>query len=377
MRLFSLCTGALAVAMLSGAAALAADAKVAGAPFGKAPDGSSVELFTLTNSHGMEARIMTWGAAVVSLKVPDAQGHLGDVVLGFDDLDGYLKHDFFAGKVVGRYANRIGQARFTLDGKEYKIGANDGRNSLHGGRQGFDKRLWTPVKADRRSIELQYKSQDGEEGYPGNLLATVRYTLADDNELRIDYTATTDKDTVVNLSNHSYFNLAGAGNGTILDEDLQIDADRYTPVTKELIPTGELPGVAGTPMDFRKPTRIGARIDAAFEQLKFGMGYDHNWVLNKPKPGLSLAARLHDPSSGRVMEVLTTEPGLQFYSGNMMARQSVTGKAGQVYVWRGALCLETQHFPDSPNHPAFPSTELKPGQTYRSTTVFRFTVDRK
>ncbi len=376
MRLLTLCTCALVVAAFSGPAAFAEDGKAAGAPFGKAPDGRSVELFTLTNSHGMEARIMTWGAGLVSLKVPDAQGHLGDVVLGFDDLDGYLKHDFFAGKVVGRYANRIGQARFTLDGKEYKLSANDGRNSLHGGRQGFDKRLWTAVKADRHSLELQYKSQDGEEGYPGDLLATVRYTLTDDNELRIDYTATTDKDTVVNLSNHSYFNLGGAGNGTILDQDLQIDAGRYTPVTKELIPTGELPSVAGTPMDFRKPTRIGARIDAAFEQLKFGMGYDHNWVLDKPKPGLTLAARLHDPRSGRVMEVLTTEPGLQFYSGNMMARE-VTGKAGKVYVHRGALCLETQHFPDSPNHPNFPSTELKPGQTFRSTTVFRFSVERK
>ena len=376
MRLFSLFTYALAVATLSVPAALAEDAKVAGTPFGKAPDGRSVEVFALTNSHGMEARIMTWGAALVSLKVPDAQGRLGDVVLGFDDLDGYLKHDFFAGKVVGRYANRIGQARFTLDGKEYKIGANDSGNTLHGGFKGFDKRLWTLLKADRRSVELQYKSQDLEEGYPGNLVATVRYTLTDDNELRIDYTATTDKDTVLNLSNHSYFNLGGAGNGTILDEDLQIDADRYTPVTKELIPTGELPGVAGTPMDFRKATRIGARIDAADEQLKFGKGYDHNWVLTKPKAGLTLAARLHDPRSGRVMEVLTTEPGVQFYSGNMMAPQ-VTGKAGQVYVRRGALCLETQHFPDSPNHANFPSTELKPGQTYRSTTVFRFSVDRK
>jgi len=377
MQSLSLGTLALAVAMLSGPAALAQDAKAAGAPFGKAPDGRSVELYTLTNSHGMEARIMTWGAGLVSLKVPDAQGHLGDVVLGFDDLDGYLQHDFFAGKVVGRYANRIGQARFTLDAKEYKIGANDGKNSLHGGFKGFDKRLWTVLKAGPRSIELQYKSPDGEEGYPGNLVATVRYTVTDDNELRIDYTATTDKDTVVNLSNHSYFNLGGAGNGTILDEDLEINADRFTPVTKELIPTGELPDVAGTPMDFRKPTRIGERIDGAYEQLKFGGGYDHNWVLNKPKPGLTLAARLHDPHSGRVMEVLTTEPGVQFYSGNMMSRQPVTGKGGQVYVRRGALCLETQHFPDSPNHPSFPTTELKPGQTYRGTTVFRFSVDRK
>ena len=367
MRHFGFCVGALA---------LTTCALAAGTPFGKTPDGKAVELFTLANGHGMEARIMTWGAALVSLQVPDAQGRSGDVVLGFDDLDGYLKHDFFSGKVVGRYANRIGQARFTLGGHEYKVGANDGRNSLHGGRRGFDKRLWTVLKADAHSLELQYKSPDGEEGYPGNLVVTVRYTLTDDNELLIEYTATTDKDTVVNLSNHSYFNLAGAGKGTILDEDLEIDADRFTPVTAELIPTGELPSVTGTPLDFRKPTRIGARIDADFQQSKFGGGYDHNWVLNKPKPGLTLAARLHDPSSGRVMEVRTTEPGVQFYSGNMMVGQ-VTGKAGGVYVRRGGLCLETQHFPDSPNQPTFPSTELKPGQTYRSTTVFRFSVDKK
>jgi aldose 1-epimerase len=346
-----------------------------GAPFGKSPEGQAVELFTLKNSHGMEARIMTWGAAVVSLKVPDAAGNPGDVVLGFDDLDGYLKHDFFAGKVVGRYANRIGKARFTLDGKVYKLAVNNGVNTLHGGRRGFDKRLWTALKADDRSLELQYKSRDGEEGYPGNLVATVRYTVTDDNELRIDYTATTDKNTVVNLSNHSYFNLGGAGNGTVLDEHLEIDADRYTPIDSGLIPTGELPGVEGTPMDFRKPTRIGARIDADDQQLKYGGGYDHNWVLNKPSEGLTLAARLHDPRSGRVMEVLTTEPGLQFYSGNMM-EASVKGKDGQVYVRRGALCLETQHFPDSPNKPNFPSTELKAGETYHSTTVFRFSAKK-
>jgi aldose 1-epimerase len=364
------------VAALSGAA-FGAEAVVSGAPFGKSPEGRAVELFTLKNGHGVEARIMTWGAALVSLKVPDAQGHLGDVVLGFDDLDGYLKNDFFAGKIVGRYANRIAKARFTLDGKVYTLSANDGRNSLHGGQRGFDKRVWTPLKADNHSVELQYKSKDGEEGYPGNLVATVRYTLTDANELRLDYTATTDRNTVVNLANHSYFNLAGAGNGTILDEDLQINADRFTPVDPELIPTGQLLKVAGTPMDFRRPVRIGARIDSDYQQLKYGPGYDHNWVLNKPQEGLTLAARVHDPRSGRVMEVLTTEPGLQFYSGNMMARSSVKGKDGQVYVWRGALCLETQHFPDSPNQPSFPSTELKPGQTYHSTTVFRFSAGKK
>ena len=335
-----------------------------------------MELFTLKNSHGMEARIMTWGAALVSLKVPDAQGKPGDVVLGFDDLDGYLKHDFFFGKIVGRYANRIGKAQFTLDGKVYKLFANDHGNSLHGGRRGFDKRNWTALKSDSHSVELQYKSADGEEGYPGNLTTTVLYTVTDNNELRLEFTATTDKDTVLNLANHSYFNLGGAGNGTILDEDMQINADRYTPVDSLLIPTGELPSVTGTPMDFRKPTRIGARIDAADEQLKFGMGYDHNWVLNKSGEGLTKAVRLHDSRTGRVMEVLTTEPGVQFYSGNMMVA-SVTAKDGQTYVRRGGLCLETQHFPDSPNKPNFPSTELKPGQTFHSTTVFRFSVEKK
>ncbi len=376
MRSFSLFTCALALAAFAGPGAFADDLKVAGAPFGKLPDFRTVELFTLTNSHGMEARIMTWGAAVVSLKVLDAQGHLGDVVLGFDDLDSYLQRDFFFGKVVGRYANRIGGARFTLDGKRYTLAVNNGRNSLHGGRQGFDKRLWTATKSDSHSLELQYASKDGEEGYPGNLVATVRYTVSDDNELRIDYTATTDKDTVINLSNHSYFNLGGPGTGIVVDEDLRIDADRFTPVDAQLIPTGELRDVAGTPLDFRRTTRIGERIDSNYEQLKYGGGYDHNWVLNKPKAGLTLAARLHDPRSGRVMEVLTTEPGLQFYSGNMMAG-FISGKAGQVYVRRSALCLETQHFPDSPNHANFPSTELKPGQTYRSTTVFRFSADKK
>ncbi len=360
-----ICTLLLSAASLFGAS---------GTPFGTSPDGQPVELYTIKNSHGMEARIMTWGAALVSLKVPDAQGRLGDIVLGFDNLDGYIQHDFFAGKIVGRYANRIGKARFTLDGQVYKLSANDGKNSLHGGRRGFDKRNWTVLKDDAHSIELQYESPDGEEGYPGNLVANVRYTLADSNELRIDYSAVTDKDTVVNLSNHSYFNLGGAGNGTILDEDLEINADRFTPVDPELIPTGELRSVAGTPMDFRKPTKIGARIDSSYEQLKYGPGYDHNWVLNKSKEGLTLAARLHDPRTGRVMEVLTTEPGLQFYSGNMMSKQAVTGKDGKTYERRGALCLETQHFPDSPNKPNFPSTELKPGHTYKSTTVFRFTT---
>jgi len=366
MRLLNLAVCTVAAVAVCGAS---------GVPFGKSPDGQAVELFTLKNSHGLEARIMTWGAALVSLKVPDAQGHSGDVVLGFDDLDGYLKQDYFFGKVVGRYANRIARGRFTLDGKVYKLYVNNGLNSLHGGQRGFDKRVWTPLHADGHTLELQYTSKDGEEGYPGTLVVTVRYTVAEDNELRIDYTATTDKDTVLNLSNHSYFNLGGAGNGTILDEDLQINADRFTPVDSGLIPTGELRSVAGTPMDFRQPTRIGARIDSDDQQLKFGRGYDHNWVLNKSDAALTLAVRVHDPRSGRVMEVLTTEPGVQFYTGNFL-QGPINGKDGQVYQHRAALCLETQHFPDSPNHPAFPTTELKAGQTYRSATIFRFSTQK-
>jgi aldose 1-epimerase len=373
MRSSFLLTCTLAAAALCAPAGFASDKTGAGVPFGKAPGNQEVYLFTLKNAYGMEAKIMTWGATIVSLKVPDAKGHLDDIVLGFDDLKGYLSHGFFFGAVVGRYANRIGKARFTLDGKVYKVFANDGVNSLHGGQRGFDKRDWTAVRADDHSLTLQYTSKDGEEGYPGTLVATVVYTVTPDNELRIDYAATTDKDTVVNLTNHSYFNLGGAGNGTILDEDIEINADRFTPVDAGLIPTGELRSVAGTPMDFRKPTRIGARIDSSYEQLKLGGGYDHNWVLNRTGDGLSLAARVHDPRTGRVMEVLTTQPGVQFYTTNMLPG-SVKGRDGKTYVRRGALCLETQHFPDSPNEPNFPSTELKPGQTFHSTTVFRFSA---
>ena len=375
MRFHGILTYMIVAAALSGTAAHGADPKAAGAPFGKTPDGQAVEIFTLRNGHGMEALIMTWGAGLVSLKVADAKGQLDNVVLGNDDLNGYLQRDSFFGKIVGRYGNRIGKARFTLEGKEYLLAANNGANTLHGGKAGFDKRLWTPLAADGHSIELRYVSKDGEEGYPGNLTATVRYTLGENDELRIDYTATTDKATVLNVTNHSYFNLGGAGNGTILDEDVMINADRFTPVDSGLIPTGELRSVAGTPMDFRKPMRIGARIDADYEQLKYGGGYDHNWVLIPAKEGLTLAARVHDPRSGRVMEVRTTEPGVQFYTSNML-NGPVAGADGKVYLRRGALCLETQHFPDSPNKPTFPSTELKPGQTYRSTTVFRFSVQK-
>jgi len=363
---FSLLTPTLTIALTCAAAA-------AGAPFGKSPEGIPIELFTLKNARGMEARIKTWGAAVVSLRVPDSKGRLGDTVNGFDNAESYFNHGAYFGALIGRYANRIGKARFTLDGREYKLFANDGANSLHGGKRGFDKRVWTPVHFDDHSIELRYLSRDGEEGYPGNLTVTVRYTVTPENELRIDYTATTDKDTVLNLTNHSYFNLAGAGNGTIFDEELEIHASKFSPVDAGLIPLGKPAAVAGTPMDFRKPMKIGARINSDYEQLKLGKGYDHNYVLDRSGDGLAFAARVYDPRSGRVMEVLTTQPGVQFYSGNVLDG-ALKGKEGKVYIHRGALCLETQHFPDSPNQPGYPATELKPGDTFRSTTVYRFST---
>jgi len=375
MRFNSLLRATLTAALLGCVAAGNMEAKMAGKPFGKSPEGKTIELFTLKNDKGMEVTVMTWGAAIVSLQVPDAAGHSDDVVLGYDNGEDYIKYPAFFGAIVGRYGNRIGKSRFTLDGHEYHVTANEGENSLHGGKRGFDKRLWTVVYAADDAVELQYASKDGEEGYPGNLTATVRYTLTPYNELRIHYKITTDKDTVQNLTNHSYFNLAGAGNGTILDEDIQINADRFTPVDGGFIPTGELRSVEGTPMDFRKPMKIGARIDSKYEQLQVGShpGYDHNWVLNKNDESLTLAARVHDPKSGRVLEVLTTEPGVQFYAGNFLDG-TLKGKGGKVYAYRGALCLETQHFPDSPNQPSFPSTELKAGQTYESNTVFRFST---
>jgi aldose 1-epimerase len=340
--------------------------------WGKA-GGKDVYLYTLTNRSGMEVAISNYGATVVSLKVPDRQGKLADVVLGCDTLAGYeSKENPYFGAVIGRYANRIANGQFTLDGKTYQVPKNDGPNSLHGGTIGFNKRLWQVREAAGDHITLHYLSPDGEEGYPGNLNVTVTYTLAPDNALRIDYTATTDKDTVLNLTNHSYFNLAGQGSGDILKHELMLKADRFTPVSKTLIPTGELRSVAGTPFDFRRPAAIGARINDKNQQLEFGRGYDHNWVLNNSGK-LALAARVTEPFSGRVLEVLTDQPGIQFYSGNFLDG-TIKGKDGKVYGHRYALCLETQHFPDSPNHANFPSTELKPRQTFRSTTVYRFST---
>lgn len=345
--------------------------KVMKQEFGKTSDGTPVELYTLSNKQGVEAKIMNYGGIVVSLRTPDRTGKSGDITLGFDTLEGYLKPNPYFGAIVGRYGNRIAHGRFKLDGVEYKLAQNNGENALHGGIKGFDKQVWKVKDAGPQFVELGYLSRDGEEGYPGNLDVTVRYTLTDNNELRIDYSATTDKDTVLNLTNHTYFNLAGEGD--VLQHELKLYADRFTPVDKGLIPTGELRDVAGTPFDFRKPVAIGARINADDEQIRLGGGYDHNFVLNKSGDALAPAAEVFEPHSGRVLVVLTTEPGVQFYTGNFLDG-TIHGKGGQVYQRRSAFCLETQHFPDSPNHPEFPTTTLKPGARYHSTTVWKFSV---
>ena len=348
-------------------------------PFGKTPDGQQVDLYVLTNKSGAEAAITTFGGTVVSLKVPDRSGKLGDVVLGFDSVEGYVSGASYFGATIGRYGNRIGHAQFSLDGKTYTLAKNNGENSLHGGIKGFNKVVWTakelPAKGGQ-SLELSYLSKDGEEGFPGNLKVTVIYTLTDTNELRIVYSATTDKKTVVNLTNHSYFNLAGPGSGDILGHQLMIPADKFTPVDAGLIPTGELRDVQGTPFDFRKSTAIGARIEQADEQVKLGGGYDHNFVLRRSAGNAtSLAARVVESSTGRVMEVWTTEPGIQFYTGNFLDG-TVHGKDGIAYARRSAFCLETQHYPDSPNQPKFPPVVLNPGERYHTVTTYKFTTEK-
>ena len=341
--------------------------------FGKTPDGTPVDIYTL-KSTALEAHIITYGGIVQALKVPDKHGKLGDIVLGFDTIDGYTggakPNPAFFGALIGRYGNRIANGQFTLDGKTYHIPQNDGTNALHGGTKGFDKAVWQG-KEIPHGVELTYVSKDGEMGFPGTLTVVVRYTLIG-HELKIDYSATTDKDTVLNLTNHSYFNLAGQGNGDILKDMVKINASHYTPVDANLIPTGELASVEGTPFDFRKPTAVGARINDDNEQLKLAHGYDHNWVLDSGGK-FSEAAEVYEPTSGRVLEVLTDQPGVQFYTGNFLDG-TLTGKDGKTYIHRAGLCLETQHFPDSPNHPKFPSTELKKGQRYHSVTIFRFTT---
>jgi len=338
--------------------------------WGRLADGTAVEIYALRNGK-IEAAITTYGGIVVSLQVPDRKGNMDDVVLGYDSLSQYVSNNPYFGAIVGRYANRIAHGSFLLEGKTYSVPKNNGDNSLHGGTRGFDKVVWK-AKPIKDGIELSYVSRDGEQGYPGTLTATVRYTLNDDG-LRIEYSATTNKPTVVNLTNHSYFNLAGQGKGTILQQQLKIHASRFTPVDSTLIPTGELRSVEGTAFDFRALTPIGQRIAADEDQLHKGRGYDHNWVLDKSQGKLSEAAELYDPGTGRVLQVLTTELGLQFYSGNFLDG-TIVGKQGRTYEHRSGLCLETQHFPDSPNHPNFPSTELKPGKRYRSVTAFKFSV---
>ncbi len=345
-------------------------------PWGVTSDGQPVELYTLANGHGMKAAITNYGAILVSLEVPDRDGKTGDVVLGYDKVEDYIKDSPYFGCIAGRYANRIAKGKFSLDGREYSLAVNNGPNHLHGGLKGFDKVVWKaePVRRGRVvGVRLTYVSPDGEEGYPGTLTCQVTYGLTADNALVIRYRATTDAPTVLNLTHHSYFNLKGQGEGDILDHLLMINADRYTPVDDTLIPTGELAPVAGTPMDFTRPTAIGKRINEDFVQLLRGGGYDHNYVLNRDGGGLSLAARAYAPATGRVMEVWTTEPGIQFYAGNFLDG-TLTGKDGKVYKHRYGFCLETQHFPDSPNQSDFPSVVLRPGETYRQHTEYRFSV---
>ncbi len=340
------------------------------AVFGTMPDGTKIESFTITNTLGSSAKVITYGASLAELHVPDRNGKIGDVVLGFDTLDGYLgKHPHFGG-TIGRYGNRIAKGKFTLDGKEYQLALNNGPNSLHGGPTGFDKRVWKGEaleKKDGAAVRFTYLSKDGEENFPGNLTVSVTYTLTNTNELKLDYSAETDKDTVVNLTNHSYFNLAGSDD--ILKYVLYLNADKYTPVDATLIPTGEIASVAGTPLDFRKPIEIGAHIG----EIKDIGGYDHNFVVNGQAGTLRLAARVSDPSSGREMEVWTTEPAVQLYS-SIGLNGSIVGKGGAAYPKYGAICLETQHFPDSPNRPNFPSTVLKPGTKFHSETIYKFSA---
>ena len=340
--------------------------------FGQMPDGQEVTLYELTNANELRARVIDYGAILVSLEVPDRDGKLADVALGFDDLDSYIKRNPLFGATVGRYANRIANARFTLDGTEYKLTANSGKNHIHGGRsKRFDKVIWKGrlfQSSEEAGVRFTYLSKDGDEGFPGNLNCTVTYTLTNDNELKLSYKATTDKPTIVNLTNHSYFNLAGAGNGDVLGHKIMVNADYFTPADKALIPTGEIHTVKGTPLDFIQTKTIGSRID----KLTQTRGYDHNYVLNSSIGSLQLAARVYEPTSGRVMEVYTTEPGMQFYTANGM--RGIKGKSGKLYHKHYGFCLETHHFPDSPNKPHFPSVVLRPGETYNTVTVFKFST---
>ena len=344
-------------------------------PFGT-HDGRPINLYTLTNSHGLEIRAMNYGGIILSMRVPDRKGQLADIVLGHDTLEGYIPNPPYIGAIVGRYANRIANGTFTLDGKTYTLQTNDGPNTLHGGvKRTFDKVVWDdePLTHGENGVAFTYLSKDGEEGFPGNLKIKVTYTLTNEDELVVDYEASTDKATPINVSQHSYFNLGGEGTGDILNHELMLNADRFTPVNSKLIPIGELRSVKGTPLDFTSPTKIDARIEDPYEQLVLAHGYDHNFVINRKGDRLELAARVYEPTSGRVLEVSTTQPGIQFYTGNFLDG-TVTGKQGHVYKKRYGFCLETQHFPDSPNHPEFPSTILRPGGTFHSKTIFKFST---
>jgi aldose 1-epimerase len=380
-----LAEGLLAMAMIPdiGQTASPSKAAISATAFGTLPDGRAVEIYTLRNRRRMEARIMTYGGIVTSLRTPDRQGHFADVVLGFDSFEGYVKDSPYFGALIGRYGNRIARGHFSLEGREYSLPINNAPNSLHGGAVGFDKVLWrvviARVTAEGPQLALEYRSPDGDQGYPGTLQVTAVYTLTDNDTLRLDYTATTDRATVVNLTQHSYFNLRGSGD--ILEHVVEIPASHFTPVDETLIPTGEFKAVAGTAFDFRTPTAIGARIEGADKQLQFGRGYDHNWVIDAAAQTGSapahdlvrLDARVYEPDTGRVLEVLSTQPGVQFYSGNFLDG-TITGKGGRVYERRAGLCLEPQHFPDSPNHADFPSTMLKPGEVYRNRIEYRFSA---
>ncbi len=380
MQLVTLATAGLGAACLVGCAPMSStntSSTITKADFGKTTEGQAVEIYTLRNSKGAEARIMTYGGIVQSLTMPDKNGKFADIVLGYDNLQGYIDKTPYFGALVGRYGNRIGSAKFVLEGQTYTLATNNGPNSLHGGVKGFDKVVWTVVKADVGSegprLELNYLSKDMEEGFPGNLNVTAIYTLTDSNELKLTFSATTDKPTIANLTHHSYFNLAGQGNGDILGHLVYINSDKTTPVDSGLITTGEFADVTGTPFDFRKPTAIGARINDPNTVLQYGPGYDHNWVVNKPFSQLGLQARVEEPASGRVMEVWSDEPGLQFYAGNFLDG-TITGKGGKVYQRRTGFCMEPQHYPDSPNKANFPSVELKPGQTFHNTIIYKFST---
>jgi aldose 1-epimerase len=344
--------------------------------FGKV-NGIACDLYTLTNSKGMSISVTNYGGIVTALSVPDKNGTFSDVALGYDDVDSYVRNNPYFGAIIGRYGNRIGKAAFTLEGVTYNLAANNGENNLHGGIKGFDKVVWgvkEKTAPGAVGLELTYASKDGEEGFPGALTATVMYWLTNVNEFKIEYSAVTDKTTVVNLTQHSYFNLAGEGNGDILSHEVMLNADRYTPVNENLIPTGELASVKGTPMDFITVKKVGERIESDFQQLKFAKGYDHNWVINKKASDqMTLAATVREPKTGRFMEVFTTEPGVQLYCGNFLDGTAI-GKSGKPYKFRNGLCLETQHFPDSPNKPEFPSVVLEPGATYKTATTYKFSA---